>query len=237
MTGVPRLEVMEEAARLAPAVSERLAALRRRLAAAGGDPARIKVLAVTKTFGPAAVIAAGLAGLEEVGENYAAELLEKKAAVEQAGGRACWHYLGAIQRNKVSRLAPAVSVWQGLSRVVEAEAIAARSPVIPAAFVEVNLSERSDRPGVRPEEAAGVVAGARAAGVDVRGLMAVAPLPGEGPAAEEAFATAAMLGAELGLEELSIGMSDDLEAAVRAGSTMVRVGRALFGPRDPHTAA
>ena len=226
----------EAAEQLAPLVSARLEAVRRRIASAGGDPERIEVVAVTKTFGPEAVLAAGLAGLEAVGENYAAELVEKAAAVEAAGGKCAWHYLGAVQRNKVARLVPVVSVWQGIARVVEAEAIAARArKELPAAFVEVNLGGDPHRPGVPLDQVGEVVAGVRAAGLDLRGLMAVAPRPESGSDAGEAFGRLAGLAGGLGLPELSIGMSDDLEAAVRAGSTMVRVGRALFGPRDPHT--
>jgi uncharacterized pyridoxal phosphate-containing UPF0001 family protein len=237
VTRLPAAETREAAARLAPLVSERLEVVRGRIAAAGGDPGSVKVVAVTKTFGPEAVLAAQAAGLDEVGENYAAELLEKAAQVQEAGGRPRWHYLGAIQRNKVGRLAGVVSVWQGLSRAVEAEAIAARAGGERAAvFVEVNLATDPHRPGAPLDEVPGLVRRSLEAGLDVRGLMAVAPRPGSGPSAEEAFGVVARLRSSLRLEELSIGMTGDLEAAVRAGSTMLRVGRALFGPRDPHTA-
>lgn len=219
------------------AVAERLAEVRRRIASAGGDPEAIEVVAVTKGFGADAVSAALEAGLDDIGENYAAELVEKAEALGQAGRHPRWHYLGAIQRNKVGLLAPHVSVWQGLSRPVEAAAIAARTPGgRPAVFVEVNLSDDPSRPGAEPPEVAGVVTAAREAGLEVRGLMAVAPLPGTGLTAAEAFPVVARMRAELGLGELSIGMSGDLEEAVRAGSTMVRIGQALFGPRHPHMA-
>ena len=88
----------------AAAVGSALERVRDRIAGAGGDPERIRVLAVTKGFGADAIDAALLAGLRDVGENYAAELADKWHATE--GGGATWHFVGVIQRNKVARLAP-----------------------------------------------------------------------------------------------------------------------------------
>ncbi len=200
------------------------------------------MVAVTKGFGPEAVTAALEVGLFDIGENYAAELLSKAAALEPLNlvTPPRWHYLGAVQRNKVARLAPRVSVWQAVARPEEASAIARRSGDGAEIFVEVDLSLSPGRGGCRPEEVGDLVAAARSAGCRVRGLMTVAPfLKGGSPegaltqseVAREAFAGVAHLAASLGLGELSMGMSDDLEEAVAAGTTMVRVGTALFGPR------
>ena len=105
-------------------------AVRARLEAAGGDPGAITVVAVTKGFGPGAAVAALAAGLTEVGENYAQELLAKAAALaagpDSSDRPVRWHYLGAVQRNKVARLAPVVACWQSVARGVEGEAIARR---------------------------------------------------------------------------------------------------------------
>jgi uncharacterized pyridoxal phosphate-containing UPF0001 family protein len=220
---------------LAPAppvevVAERLAALRRRIEAGGGDPAAVTVVAVTKGFDAGAVRAALAVGLDAVGENYAAELLDKAAALGAGGGGApSWHFLGALQRNKIGALAPVVSCWQSLARAVEGEAIARRAPGAPV-FVEVTMAGLPGRPGVPAAGAPALVGELRGLGLDVRGLMTVGP-PGPPEAAREWFGELAALAADLGLAELSMGMSDDVEVAVSQGATMVRVGRALFGPR------
>lgn len=218
---------------LVDAVRAGLAEARGRIVAAGGDSDRVGIVAVTKGFGPEAVAAAVEAfgaGVCDVGENYAAELVAKHAAVGPASCR--WHYLGAVQRNKVARLAPLVDCWQGVARLVEAEAIWRRNPAA-RLFVEVDTTGQPGRGGCPvaavPEL---VTAIAGELGRTVAGLMTVAP-EGGGKNARAAFATVAQLGSELGLAELSMGMSGDLEEAVAEGSTMVRLGTALFGPRPP----
>lgn len=213
--------------------------------AAGGDLGRVTIVAVTKGFGPEAPRAAVRAGIGDIGENYAVELIAKAAQIAEDGGAEVrWHFLGALQRNKIGRLAPVVACWQSVSRAEEAVAIA-RASARPEIFVEVDVSDSPGRPGCTPAAAPGLVAAAADAGCRVRGLMTVAPLAGGSGSqggdrtAREAFETVARLATELGLNELSMGMSGDLEAAVKAGSTMVRVGTALFGERprkDPRTA-
>jgi uncharacterized pyridoxal phosphate-containing UPF0001 family protein len=236
-----------------PGVVSALEQVRRRIAHAGGDPAAVRVVAVTKGFGAEAVRAALRAGIADVGENYAQELLSKVEAVRSAGtgaGAAAngegadhggarahdhgadvgvrWHFLGAVQRNKVAALAPVVSWWQGVARAVEGEAIARRRPGA-VVLVEVDATAAPGRNGCPPEAVPALVAELRAAQLDVRGLMTVAPTDPEG--ARRAFRTVRALADDLGLRERSMGMSDDLELAVAEGSTMVRVGRALFGDR------
>jgi uncharacterized pyridoxal phosphate-containing UPF0001 family protein len=209
-------------------LEQRLADVHRRIEAAGGDPAAVTVVAVTKGFEAAAVQVALAAGLADIGENYAEELLAKAARV--GGSEVRWHYLGAIQRRKVGRLAPVVACWQGVGRVEEGRAIAAhgRAPV----FVEVTLHEGAGRPGVAPAGVGSLVAELQALGLEVRGLMAVGP-PGPPEAARAGFRTVVRLARDLGLAEVSAGMSDDLEVAVAEGATMLRIGRALFGARPP----
>jgi PLP dependent protein len=197
---------------------------------AGGDPARVRVIGVTKGFGPGAVRAAGRAGLADLGENYAAELVAKAAAVGEDGVGVVWHFLGAVQRNKVAQLAPIVGVWQSVARTAEGERIARFAPGAHV-LVQVEATGLPGRNGCPPPATGELVSRLGDLGLDVRGLMTVAA-PGEG-AAQRAFETVGRLADRLGLEERSMGMSDDLEAAVAAGSTMVRVGRALFGPRPP----
>jgi PLP dependent protein len=188
-------------------------------------------VAVTKGFGADAVRAAVGAGLRDVGENYAAELLAKAEALDAdpAPSGAVWHFLGAVQRNKVAVLAPRVRLWQSVAREVEGARIARFRPGA-AVLVQVDATGLPGRNGCPPSGVAGLVGRLRDDhGVDVRGLMTVAA-PGR-EAADAAFGMVARLADELGLGERSMGMSDDLESAVAAGTTMVRVGRALFGDR------
>jgi uncharacterized pyridoxal phosphate-containing UPF0001 family protein len=209
--------------------------VRGRIERAGGDPSVVRVVGVTKGFGPHAVRAALGAGLRDIGENYAAELVAKAKAVEaDAGGRSggpVWHFLGAIQRNKVAALAEVVGVWQSVVRAVEGERIARFAPGA-AVMVQVDVTGLPGRNGCRPGDVADVVGRLRSLALDVVGLMTVAA---PGREAASAFGEVARLADQLGLRERSMGMSDDLEEAVAAGSTMVRIGRALFGERAPAT--
>lgn len=211
----------------AAAVPARVARVRRRIdELSAGRPVRI--VAVTKGFGPEAVEAAVAAGLTSIGENYAQELVAKASAgVGGMGVR--WHFIGAIQRNKVAHLAPFVAVWETVDRPAAIDAIARHSPGA-TALVQVNLSGEQGRPGCRWEDATMVVDAARAARLDVQGLMGIGPL-GPSEDSRPLFAALAGLALRLGLPEVSMGMSGDFEVAVEEGSTMVRLGTALFGPR------
>lgn len=207
-------------------LASRVAGVRGRIEAAGGDPEKVAIVAVTKGFEAGTVLEALRCGLVDLGENYAAELTSKAASGVLSGFDPRWHYLGALQRNKLRRLAPFVQTWQGLSREVEVEALAT---VQPRARVMVQVSF-DGRQGCAAGDVGRLVESARVAGLDVAGLMTVAPQGGL-PAAEAAFSAAAELRERLGLAELSMGMSGDLETAVRHGATMLRLGTALFGPR------
>ena len=217
-----------------PGFGARLAAIRRRIASAAPDPDRVTLLAVTKGFGPEAVQTALAAGLVAVGENYADELVAKAAALAGEPGPApVWHYLGAIQRNKVPRLAPVVACWQGLGRIEEGRAIARRRPGA-RVLVQVDVAGLPGRGGVPPAEVPDLVADLRTEELDVAGLMAVGP-PGAPEDARPGFREVARLADALDLRIRSMGMTDDLEVALEEGSTMVRLGRALFGDRPART--
>jgi pyridoxal phosphate enzyme (YggS family) len=207
-------------------VAANLDAVRDRIARAGGDPDAITLVAVTKGLGPDAVKAATAAGLHDLGENYAQELVGK-AAEAPAGVR--WHFIGTVQRNKVRALAPLVTLWHGVDRIAAVDAIAARAPAA-AVLIEVNTSGEPAKGGCGVGFVPELVAHARTAGLEVRGLMTVGPA-GSPDSARTAFRRLAELRDELSLVELSMGMSSDLEVAVQEGATIVRVGTALFGPR------
>jgi uncharacterized pyridoxal phosphate-containing UPF0001 family protein len=181
-----------------------------------------------------AVEAAVAAGLLDIGENYAQELLSK---VPTAPPGVRWHFLGGLQRNKLARLAPHVHLWHGLDSVEGALALARRRPTA-AVLVQVRLDEpdgptllRTARHGVRSVEAPALVESARAFGLDVIGLMAVGQAHAAREQARRSFRDLAALACSLGLNELSMGMSADFELAVSEGATIIRLGRALFGPR------
>jgi PLP dependent protein len=215
-----------------PDLPERLASLRRRIQAAGGD--QVEVLAVTKGFGADAVRGALGVGLARVGENYAQELVAKAdelAAQPVPGPAPEFHFIGRLQRNKVRILAPWVAVWQSVDRPELAVEIARRAPGA-RVLVQLDLSGEPQKGGCDPDQAQALVDRARDLGLDVRGLMGVAPV-GPAETARPGFRALVAMADRLGLPERSIGMSADLEVAVQEGSTQVRVGRDLFGPRPP----
>ncbi len=142
-----------------------------------------------------------------------------------------WHFLGAVQRNKVARLVPVVTWWQSLSRVEEGRAIAGRRPGAKV-LVQVDVAHRQGRNGCPPDQVPDLVAALRDGALDVAGLMVVGP-PGSPEESRPGFALVSSLADSLDLTVRSMGMSDDLEVALSEGSTMVRLGRALFGPRFP----
>jgi pyridoxal phosphate enzyme (YggS family) len=207
-------------------VTDRVDAVRARIGAAaaraGRDPATVTLVAATKTVDPARVQEVIDAGVTDVGENRAQELLAKTAVT------GChWHFLGQLQRNKVKALAPWVTCWQSVDRVELGAEIARRAPGA-RVLVEVNLGEEPQKGGCLPGALPALVEQLRADGLDVAGLMTVPPHDGD---SRRWFATLRGHAATLGLPELSMGMTDDFEVAVEEGATMVRVGRALFGDR------
>jgi pyridoxal phosphate enzyme (YggS family) len=216
-------------------VAERVAAVRTRIEraarSADRDPASVRLVAATKTVGVDRIAEAVAAGVTDLGENRAQELLEKAPALAGVTALApvTWHFLGALQRNKIGRLAPWVGCWQSIDRGELGLAIDRHAPGA-RVLIEVNVAGEVQKPGCAPADAPVLLDQLRAAGLDVVGLMTVPP-QGDDPCPW--FAMLRDLGARLGLPELSMGMTDDFELAVREGATMVRVGRALFGPRAP----
>ncbi len=210
----------------ADTVASRLEGVRRRVAHAGGDPEAVRIVAVTKGFGPEAVDAAVTAGLRDVGENYAQELVAK---AESGTAEARWHFLGPVQRNKVRRLAPVVRTWHAIDRIAAAESVAEASPGAEM-MVQVNVIGSSSKPGCRPADVDDLVARCRRLPLDVSGLMAIGPA-GDVEGTRKCFRWLADRARQLGLRELSMGMSDDYEIAIAEGATTLRLGRVIFGPR------
>jgi PLP dependent protein len=212
--------------RLQARVRANLATLQRRITSCGRALDSVRVVGVTKTFGVDVVRAAAAAGLTCLGENYVGELAAKREATRGLAVR--WHYLGALQTNKIARVLALADVICGVSREREIDRIARRPGA--AIYVQVDFTGAAGRNGAAPHEVAALVQRGRERGLDVRGLMTVAPTGA--PAARAAFRATAELADGLGLLERSMGMSDDLELALEAGSSEIRVGRALFGERN-----
>jgi hypothetical protein len=204
-----------------------LETIRQRIRAAGADPDAVRVVAVAKGFDSEVARAAVGAGFIDLGENRAGPLLDKARALADLGVR--WHFVGAVQRNKVGALAPHVTLWHGVDRLEEGRAIAAHRPGS-AVLVQVNTTGEPQKAGCSPAATRALVEDLRRLDLDIQGLMTVGPI-GPAEAARPAFRRLAALRADLGLAELSMGMSGDLEVAVEEGATIVRIGTALFGPR------
>ncbi|MGK2930794.1 MAG: YggS family pyridoxal phosphate-dependent enzyme [Acidimicrobiales bacterium] len=210
-------------------VARKLDLVRDRIAGAGGDPERVSVLAVTKGFGIGAPRAALAAGLADLGENYAQELIEKATALAGEAPAPAWHFIGGLQSNKVRLLADHVACWQSVDRASLVRELAKRAPGA-TIHIQVNATAEPQKSGCPPDEVGDLVARATEAGLVVDGLMTIG-VDGDDAATARAFDSVAATVADLGLRHASMGMSADLELAVRAGSTMVRLGTALFGTR------
>jgi len=207
-----------------PSFADRLAAVRERVRRTGRDPAEVAIVAVSKGRSLADCREAIAAGLD-LGENRVQEALPKLAALPEVA----WHLVGHLQSNKVPRVAGRFRLIQSLDSVRLAELLAARDPR-QAVLLQVNVSREPAKSGVGAAEAV-ALARQMSALLSLEGLMAIAPLGGD---PEPAFRALADLRRRCQdatgrpLPILSMGMSGDYEAACRAGSTMLRLGRVLF---------
>jgi PLP dependent protein len=211
-------------------VAERVSALRERVdevvVASGRERGSVAILAVTKTQPREAVLAALGAGLRDVGENYVQE-----ARAKYDGLPPCTkHFVGHVQTNKAKAIAGLFDVVQSVDRLEAGLALAKATRDAGRrlrVLVQVNVSP-TERFGAAPAEAPALAARLRAEGLEVDGVMAIGPLRGD---VDAAFAAARSAFERVGGSTLSLGMSGDWERAVHHGSTMVRLGTAIFGPR------
>jgi pyridoxal phosphate enzyme (YggS family) len=213
------------------------------------DPAAVTLVAVSKAVGPDAVLAAVRAGQRHFGENYVQEAVDKIARVREMApaSRPVWHFIGPIQSNKTRPIAEHFDWVESVDRLKVAERLAAQRPGgLPPlnVLLQVNISGEPTKSGVAPDAAIALAREVcRLPRLRLRGLMAI-PEPAQDPARQRAAfarvrALFEALRAELGapnasvpaIGTLSMGMSDDLEAAIAEGATEVRIGTAIFGPR------
>jgi pyridoxal phosphate enzyme (YggS family) len=223
-------------------LQERLDEVRARIrdacASSGRTPDEVTLVGVAKTF-PVDVVAAGLdAGLVDIGENRAQELKEK-AAVLGRGVR--WHFIGPLQTNKVRHVVGTALMIHSVDRFGLGEAIARRADALgirQQVLIEVNLGGEAAKTGIEPQRAAALASElADLRGLEVAGLMTIPPRTSSPDQARPYFRHLAELREEIavslpGVTHLSMGMTSDFTVAIEEGATLVRVGRAIFGPRS-----
>jgi len=212
------------------AVKSRIAAAER---AAGRAPGAVTLLAVSKTHAPGLVRQAVDAGQRAFGESYVQEALDKMAQL--AGLPLEWHLVGPLQSNKTRAVAERFDWVHAVDREKIARRLAAQRPADMAplnVLVQVNASGEASKGGVAPAQAAALAAAVAAMDrLRLRGLMAI-PEPGAPQSRlREIGELFRRLQREFGFDTLSLGMSDDMEAAIAEGSTLVRIGTAIFGAR------
>jgi PLP dependent protein len=224
------------------------ARIERAARAAGRDPGTIALVAVSKTFGADRIRQAVAAGQHRFGENYLQEAIVKidEIAATRAADRPEWHFIGPIQSNKTRELAERFDWIQSLDRLKIAQRLSEQRPAGRPALnvlLQVNISAEATKHGVPAAELRDLARQVSALPrLRLRGLMAI-PEPTSDQARQHvSFAGMRELfeqlrdelaGPGVDLDTLSMGMSDDLEAAVAEGSTMVRIGTAIFGARKP----
>ena len=227
-------------------IAAALQAVRRRMAAAlaeaGRNPDAARLLAVSKTFPAAAVREAWAAGQAAFGESYVQEALAKIETLADLPIE--WHFIGPVQSNKTRPLAEHFAWVHGVDRAKIAERLSAARPAgMPPlnVCVQVNIGGEASKGGVAPEAALALAREvARLRGLRLRGFMAIPPPTDRVPEQRAQFAELRTLfvqaqHAGLDVDTLSMGMSDDLEAAILEGATLVRVGSAIFGARTKKT--
>jgi hypothetical protein len=224
----------------ASTLARNVATVRERIARAcdraGRDPTGVTLVAVSKTFGPEAILAAFEAGITDFGENRIQEAVPKFEAVRSVLGTRYSelgaHLVGHLQTNKVRAALGAFAILHAVDseRLLRAINAAATSPV--RLMIEVNVSGEATKYGIPSAALPGLLGVARELpSIRVEGLMTVAPRVNDPEDARPVFRKLASLAREHRLPSLSMGMSEDLEAAIKEGATHVRVGRAIFGER------
>jgi pyridoxal phosphate enzyme (YggS family) len=226
-------------------VAENVQAVRERVEAAcrraRRPPDDVVIVAVSKTFPATLVAEACRAGLTDIGENRVQEAAAKIPQVAALGVHPRWHLVGHLQTNKVKTALGLFDIIHSVDSLRLAEAIsrqaeqaALRQEGSVPVLLEVNVGREASKFGLAPEEVGRAVEQiARLPGLVVQGLMTVAPLSADPEEARPVFRELCRLRDELGLHHLSMGMTDDFEVAIEEGATMVRIGRAIFGPREP----
>ena len=223
-------------------IAERIERVRSRIAVAeknaGRAPGSVELIAVSKTQPADAIVEAMATGQRHFGENYLQEALAKQSELTHLQGL-IWHFIGPIQSNKTAPIAEHFDWVHSVDRFKIAQRLSDQRPSdLPLLNIclQVNVSEEASKSGVSLADLPGLAeAVANLPHLRLRGLMAI-PAPTEDPAAQRVpfrLLREALEGLALpGLDTLSMGMSDDLDAAIQEGATFVRIGTAIFGARS-----
>ena len=225
-------------------VRDNILRIRERIAAAaaraGRDPSAVRLMGVTKTVGDDRILQAIEAGIDIIGENYVQEARRK---IELMGKKAEWHFIGHLQTNKAKYAVRLFDMIHSVNRMSLAEELnrrAGAAGVVCRVLIEVNLGGEESKSGAPPDEAPGLIrAVGQMANLSIQGLMTMAPWYDDPERARPCFAGLREIRGRIAAEnipnvtmrELSMGMTDDFEVAVEEGSTIVRIGRAIFGER------
>jgi pyridoxal phosphate enzyme (YggS family) len=200
---------------------------------AGRAPEEITLVAVSKTFTPDDIMEVYERGHRDFGENRAQEMADKVAVLPDD---IRWHYVGALQSNKAKLVRGSTHLLHSMDRRSLAKAWLKGPGRPPPVLVEVNVGEEEQKAGVAPGDLADTLSWMLELGLDVRGLMAIPPIPEKPEDSRPFFEKMRDLRDEVAVShpsvsELSMGMTDDFEVAVEEGASIIRVGRAIFGPR------
>jgi hypothetical protein len=221
-------------------IAERYASVRRRVAdaadAVGRDADEVRIVAVAKTVGPPEVRDAIAAGVTDFGENRVQEFVAKRGLFPEAR----WHFIGTLQSNKVQHVvgkAHLIHSVDSIHLLERIDRVAGAMGVVQPVLLQVNVAGEASKHGLDPDDVADVLRrSTELPGVDVRGLMTMAPLS-RAESVRWVFrdlrrlfeSLAAMRFNGVELTELSMGMTNDFEVAIEEGATIVRIGRAVFG--------
>ncbi|MDX1468478.1 MAG: YggS family pyridoxal phosphate-dependent enzyme [Acidimicrobiia bacterium] len=201
---------------------------------AGRDPDELTLVAVSKSKTPEDILEIYHQGHRDFGENRANEMAEKAT---QLPSDIRWHFVGSLQSNKARLVRPRTWLLHSMDRPSLARAWMKGPGVAPPALLQVNIAGEDTKSGVTPTEADQALSDLVSLGVEIRGLMAIPPIPSRPEESRPHFRRLRELAESLhaehpDLSELSMGMSDDFEIAIAEGATAIRVGRAIFGSRN-----
>ena len=201
--------------------------------ACGRDPAEITLIAVSKAKSVSQILAVYDQGHRDFGENRAKEMAEKAAVLP---GDIRWHFVGALQSNKARLILPSTHLLHSMDRASLASAWAKGPGLPPPVLLQVNIGREPQKSGVMPEDVESMTKKLIEMGMRVIGLMAIPPVGRSPEDSHPHFAAMrelrdGIVERESDMSHLSMGMTDDFEAAIADGASMIRVGRAIFGDR------
>jgi pyridoxal phosphate enzyme (YggS family) len=200
---------------------------------AGRSPDEVTLVVVTKTIAPAQIGAAFQAGIKHFGENRIQEAVAKLPLLANLGSRPTWHLVGHLQTNKAKTALELFDIIHSVDSVKLAEVLSRRAERTVPILLEVNIAGEESKFGFAGEELPSAIKQiSQLPNLEVKGLMTIAPWVEDQEEVRPVFRRLRQLGDSLGLEHLSMGMTDDFEVAIEEGATMVRIGRAIFGPRQ-----